>query len=527
MKRLYIIYVGCLWVLLAASSGVATGQTMLPLNRLMQQRIERQVYLNKFPALSPFRAYSIQKLNESFNVDSTLRFNEKHHKTWLGRKLCDESFIQIDSTDFTLHADPVFNFQAGKDRYSSNLLYVNTRGGTVTGTLGKKFAFASWFYEDQGRFPQYWDTLINRVRVSPGQGRAKRYNKTGWDYAYSGGYISWDALKNLNFQFGNSKQFIGNGYRSLLLSDVSTGYPFFKIDWRYKHFQYVKMITSFTNFYYPFMDVREFYKKTGTLQFINVQVGKKVQLAIFEMNIWANPDSSGKFKWDARLLNPLPFVLSIKDDNPELYNTLNGINLSYNPFKGLVLYSQFVVDERSRNGALFNFKKYGYQLGWKLFDPFRIKNLYLQGELNQVQPYTYSHSTPFLAYSNFQQPLAHPLGANFREWVGIINYRYKSWFVEIKGTKAMYGGDDKNSNWGKNIFKPSDSQVSDSKLFQGVKTDLFTTSGELSYYINPKTNMNLTAGVYIRDEKAATFHSQIQQVYFSFRTSLTNLYYDF
>ncbi|MEZ4949697.1 MAG: hypothetical protein R2784_09965 [Saprospiraceae bacterium] len=43
--------------------------------------------------------------------------------------------------------------------------------------------------------------------------------------------------------------------------------------------------------------------------------------------------------------------------------------------------------------------------------------------MNQVRPYTYSHRDSAANYSHFRQSMAHPLGANFREQIAILNYR--------------------------------------------------------------------------------------------------------
>jgi hypothetical protein len=510
------------------------SQTLLPFNRQMNQRIEREYLLQELPMLSPAHNYYKQDIDIYFNLDSVLQYSHIKHHSWFNRKLWDESFVGIDSGDFSIHIDPLFNLQFGKDKAGSKTLFTNTRGGVVQGNLGKKFAFGSWFYEDQAIFPQYWDVIIDSSRVAPGQGRAKRYQKTGWDYAYSGGYISWRALKNLNIEFGQGKNFIGNGYRSLLLSDVSTNYPYLRIDWTYKRIRYTKMFTAFTNFYYPFKDIREFYTKTGTIQLLSIDISRKWQVSFFEMNIWNNPDSSGLFNWNPELLNPIPYMESVLRRDPLKYNGIDGINLVYQPINGIQVYGQLAYNKTfsSHYSSFIQLHHFGYQVGMKYYDPLKIKNGFIQLELNQVQPNTFSQTNPFLSGTHFQQPLGHPLGANFREFLVISNYRYKRFFIEIKSTFAKYGADIGTNRWGKDLLKPypediNSNQPADLKLFQGMSTKLFTGNMEVSYYINPKTNMNLTTGIYLRYEKYSSINNQIQMFYVAFRTSLSNLYNDY
>ncbi|MEJ7658377.1 MAG: hypothetical protein WKG07_01490 [Hymenobacter sp.] len=47
-----------------------------------------------------------------------------------------------------------------------------------------------------------------------------------------------------------------------------------------------------------------------------------------------------------------------------------------------------------------------------------IRNLDLQVEFNYVRPYTYQHENLYTAYEHYQQPLAHPMGANLVEIAG-------------------------------------------------------------------------------------------------------------
>lgn len=90
------------------------------------------------------------------------------------------------------------------------------------------------------------------------------------------------------------------------------------------------------------------------------------------------------------------------------------------------IYGQFILDEfklkelTAGNGSASN--KFGYQIGFKSYDFMKTKNLYMQMEYNRVRPYTYSHWTTLQNYGHYNQPLAHPLGANFAEFLTIIRY---------------------------------------------------------------------------------------------------------
>ena len=103
--------------------------------------------------------------------------------------------------------------------------------------------------------------------------------------------------------------------------------------------------------------------------------------------------------------------------------------------------------------------KYGFQLGVRSTDIFKISNLNIAAEFNTIRPYTYSHyrrgnffpnNITVANYTHYGQELAHPLGANFREVLGKINYTingkfrlegaYFYWSKGLDKDGKSYGG---------------------------------------------------------------------------------------
>jgi hypothetical protein len=207
-----------------------------------------------------------------------------------------------------------------------------------------------------------------------------------------------------------------------------------------------------------------------------------------------------------------------------------------NFLKHFSAYSQLVLDDwdfkksNFSNGYLRN--KFGYQAGIKYFDVLSVKDLYFQYEYNHVRPYTYSHYNPLQSYTNYNQPLTHPLGANFSESVCILNYRIKDFFFEIKLNYAIYGSDTGITNYGKNLFASNHTAINglnsnDNELAQGVKTTLLIKDFRIQYLINPKTNMNIVLGVSDRNQNSILENQHSCFFYLGIRTSLSNYYYDF
>jgi hypothetical protein len=143
---------------------------------------------------------------------------------------------------------------------------------------------------------------------------------------------------------------------------------------------------------------------------------------------------------------------------------------------------------RAGNGWWGN--KNGLQAGIKYIDALGIKNLDLRAEYNAVRPYTYSHfiDESLSNHAHFNQALAHPLGANFRELIGIARYQPMPRLM-LTG-KMMYvkqGLDGKNENWGSNILLDNTTRQQEygNKIGQGVASTLlfgdFTASYQLKH----------------------------------------------
>jgi hypothetical protein len=473
-------------------------------------------------------------------------------KNWFFRKIKKENLIIVnDSSDnFYLTIDPLFNFEFGRDLADSSgeMLYRNTRGFIIRGNIGKKFVFESSFYENQATYSRYIDNYIAGTNdlfpqkanynyaVIPGQGRSKVFRKNGYDYAMSSGYVSWSPNRVFNVQVGHGKHFIGDGYRSLLLSDNAFNYPFARITTTYKNIQYTNLYTSFMNLTNggvktPPSVERLFQKKTGSFQMLSVNLWKRLQIGVFQGMIFQAADTTNKEHVNFNTFNPVIGVNAAVYGLGHKNNILLGATLRLKITNSISLYGQFMLDElaSSRTGSVGN--KFGYQAGFKYFDLFTIKNLSVQFEYNSVRPYSYASENSFQSYTHYNQALAHPLGANFNEAVGFINYRIKDFFIQIKANYAVKGLDSADHNFGGNIFRSSSSFALDQNLesiqiTQGVKTTIMYQDIHIGYLINPARNSNIVIGVINRSDSSSKVMN-MQYVYVGWRTSLANFYYDF
>lgn len=517
------------------------AQQNLPLNREWTTVYPSEIDSNI--SLSCFKPYIVSPVHPPKNKTLGL----------LHRKLKKESlFIVHDTADkFYLTLDPLFNFEGGKDLNDSTKekLYKNTRGFLLKANIGEKFSMESSFYENQSTFVSYIDQYIQGTddlfasaanydyNVIPGQGRSKKFKLNGYDYAMASGYISYTPVKIINIQAGHGKHFIGDGYRSLLLSDNAFNYPFARITATYKNIQYTNLYTSFMNLTnggnkIPPGIERLFQKKTGSFQFLSVHLWKRLTLGAFQGMIWEAADSINKQHVNFHTFNPVIGINALNYGLRDKNNILLGLTCKLKIIPDLFLYGQFMLDDAKRNDDNTDVRnKHGYQAGFKYINAFTINNLMLQAEYNTVRPYAYASQHPQQSYSHYNQALTHPLGANFREVVGILNYRLRDFFTEIKCNYALKGKDSLLGNFGGNVFKADTQQIPSvtgkMNTTQGLLTTILYQDVHIGYLINPVTNLNIVIGLTNRMENVAGKTAHTQFVYMGICTSLSNFYYDF
>lgn len=508
IRKLFFFILFCI---LQAGGEVFSQQQFHPLNRENNLWLER--HLNKKDNFShtDFKPY----LEPQIDIDSLTEeeYNRIHNgartkerNKWLYRKLKKESLVIIDSGDFHFTIDPLFNFQYGFDfadtslRADTTRFFTNSRGILVHADFGKKVSVSSSFMENQSYFPKYIDDFVKTYQVVPGNGRVKPFKITGYDYAMASGYISFSPYKNLNFQIGHDKNFIGDGYRSLLLSDNAFNYPFLKITssfWN-NRIQYTNLYSELSSLQrIPVSTTPEalFKPKAGTFHYLSFIPWKHLHMGFFEGIIWQRWDSAGTKPFDWNFVNPVIFsntaVYGLNGKN----NSIVGANLKLKILKGIMVYSQLILDD--------GINKEGYQFGLKGFDLFTLKNLNFQIEYNKVQSYTYTYEIPLQSFYHYNQPLAHPLGNGFEEFVGFFDYKWKDFFVQLKF----------------NVSELSNKEI-------------FIQNYKVGYLINHRTNMNIFAGFFERIEKYGSPGFPIpggttQLLYLGIHTSLSNQYFDF
>jgi hypothetical protein len=410
----------------------------------------------------------------------------------------------------------------------------------VYGTAGlnlyyqKKLAIVLNYSGGNSIFPSYVDSAVRSTRVIPGIGSAYR-NGNMYSYQDYSGYLSFTPNRIFNFQVGKDKNFFGDGYRSMFLSDNSASYPFFKIQVHTWKIKWVNLFTEMTDATTSTGLQQNFRKKYASMQYLSWNATKRINLSLFETIVWQGNDTNRVRSFDVNYMNPVVYLRPTEYSLGSPDNALVGASMKIKLPLQLQLYGQLLLDEFLLKDLLGHTgwwgNKYSLQAGLKAFDLFAIKNLYLQTEFNYVRPYTYTHGSVQQNYGNFNQPLADPFGANFEEVVGILDYRINRFIIEMKGVAAMTGLDTAKSNVGQNIFLPYDTRTGGDyghRVGDGLKTYIGTADLRVAYLLLPSMNLKAELGLsYHIQRSEGTKSSEALLVQFGLKTSLYNTYRDY
>ncbi|RYU83835.1 hypothetical protein [Hymenobacter persicinus] len=515
---------------------VTQGSTYVPLDQDVYRLIDR--YAIKFgpdslgdpyTAVRPYHRAGVARLGERvlsegatglsaadrFNASYLLRDNWEYTNadentsrrpvaTYFYTNQSD--LFHVDNPDFTLRVNPVAGLQAGYDNKSDGLRYLNTRGVQVEGTIDGRLGFYTFLADNQMAVPAYVQNRVQRDTIVPHEGYWKYFkNKPDqYDFFTARGYLTYAATKHINVQFGHDRNFIGNGYRSLILSDYTAPYFFLKLNTRIWKFNYQNLFAELSatangpDRVYP--------KKYLALHHLSFDVTPSFNVGVFESVMF----SRGKGRFELQYLNPIIFYRSIEQQIGSADNALLGADFKWNIKHRAQLYGQLMLDElvvsqvRSGNGWWAN--KQAFQLGAKYLDVAGIQNLDVQAEFNYIRPYTYEHINEYTNYQHYRQPLAHPMGANLYEIVGIVSYQplprlnvvAKGFFSE-QGLDTAYGP---GTNYGGNVLNSYNTRVADygNRVGQGNTTHLLHADLTATYQL--KHNLWLDAKQIVRHQTA-------------------------
>ena len=406
-------------------------------------------------------------------------------------------FWSVNDCNFHLIINPIISGELIFEMGSKKPNYWSARGVEIKGSLASKLGFYFLATDNQETDISFINSWIKSHSAIPGADYYIGKTSGNYDYFLSTGYIDIPLVKNYtNLQFGYGKNFIGDGIYSMFLSDFSSAYPFLKLNTKFWKFNYQNLFSELTT-QHGIAEEILMPHKYAAMHHLNINVCNWLNLGVFESIIFARNNG-----YEIRYLNPVIFLGSMEQSLGSPDKKHIGIDFKAIPKKGIQIYSQFLLDEFkareffSNNGWWGN--KWALQLGLKFYDIFRINNLDLQIESNIVRPYTYTHSDTISNYTNYNQPLAHPLGANFIQFVSRLNYQpINRLRIEFIFNYYLQGIDSNASNYGSDIFYSYNTRVAEynNKILQGIKVNGQHFSTNLSYELKPNLFIDFGIGM--------------------------------
>lgn len=413
-------------------------QNLIPIHSFYKDHL----FANK--TSNPYNEGSFFPVNESkYDLITAINDSSKQYYKFTN-VLFKKYLVEVKGKDFYIKLSPAIDFSIGRDLSDtiSRTLFQNSKGIHVEGTLFKNFSFSTSLYENQGRYANYetayysslgelypGDSTYGRQNaVIPGGGRTKPFKGDGFDYAYAIGYFVYAPFKFLSVTAGNNSQFVGDGHRSLLLSDNSYSAPYFRIDWDiHPKFSFSYMRSRHMNLMRrpATGSVESYYEAKGySVNYFTYKPTKKIAISLFESGEWNRGDSITSKHSHPMFYNPIPFLsgLVLKDKNEVV--SLLGLNVGYQVGKLHRLYAQVAMND-------YNAKKLGFQVGYRGYNYFGLKDFMLQVEYNYTASNLYQSSNPRLNTAHFNLPLAHVKGNGFQEIMLRSNYEIKRIYAEV------------------------------------------------------------------------------------------------
>ncbi len=438
---------------------------------------------------------------------------------------------------FNFQVHPIINTEVGYDVLSKKVIHELIGGANLKMNINDDFTFSGTVFGGNVNLPFYLDSAISTYKVLPGMGQLYGSNARGYQVFDYNGYISYSPYKNkvFNFQVGRDKHFIGDGYRSMLLSDYANPYPYFRINTNIWHIQYNVWYTAMNDITHAQGVKKNYQNKFAAFHYLSWNILKELNVSVFENVVWRGTDSNQVRTFEVNYLNPLLFYRPAEYSVGSPDNSFIGLNINGRVFKTLKLYGQLGLDEfflkeiRARRGWWAN--KQAWQLGLNYVNAFKIKGLNVQMEYNEARPYTYTHGVSSQNYGHEGMPLAHPLGANFKEMLAIINYRKNRFQVSVKGVYAQVGKDTlmSKSNMGQNIFLSYTTRPYEfgHKTTQGDKHTMMQSDLKFTYWVIPNINARFELGYIQQSIKSnGGYVLENPYVYLGFKTSFWNSYKD-
>ncbi|MCU0355902.1 MAG: hypothetical protein MUD08_19570, partial [Cytophagales bacterium] len=361
--RLYLPLAACLGFLFLFCPNLRGQSVYVPLNPDYYHLIDRyEIKSGRFAAgmhthVRPLLRQAVVQLADSVAVNHNYlsardRFNLTYLRNdsweWAGDSADNESrkpilkyfyrkksdLFAYQDDDFDLHVNPVLHWGLGTESGTrSGSYYTNTRGLEVRGMIGKKVGFYTFLTDNQITFPTYVQQYMDQYYAVPQEGYWKLWRSGangGRDFLSARGYVTFKVAKPIMVQFGQDKNFIGAGHRSLILSDFPGSYPFLRINTRVWKLNYTNIYAQMLGDTPP--GARDYLrqKKYFAFHHLSVNLTKNLNIGVFESIMFGRPDPRRRFRYDFHYYNPIIFYRYVEQQQGSADNANLGMDFKWN-----------------------------------------------------------------------------------------------------------------------------------------------------------------------------------------------------
>ncbi|RQO30212.1 hypothetical protein DBR32_11570 [Taibaiella sp. KBW10] len=438
--------------------------------------------------------------------------------------------LQVHNDDFFLAVNPIIYAQAGYER-NVGLKTTNTRGLEFRGRIADKIGFYTMLADNQEKIPTYAEDWVARHRGQfPGEHYAVK-NGNNYDLFLARGYVDFSMIRNhIGVTFGYDRNQMGYGIRSLAIANSSAPATFLRLRSQWGRFSYENLYTELVANNTILQNGDGLLpRKYASIHQLNFTPNHWLSVGIFESTVFAK-----KTGIPVEMLLPVIGLQSgLKQLTGNNNNNAWGFQFKALPINGVQLYGQLYADRLDfaeiGEGSWKN--QYAVQLGLKYFNVAKVANLDGQIELNVVRPFTYTAQNDSLtSYTHYNQPLAHPLGNNFAELIGLLRYQPMPRLTLTGKVILSKRGVDSNStdNIGNGIFGLAANRTAGEKgypMFVGKKEKGLYGNLNIAYEIKPNIFFE-AGGSYFKKNSADVAQPTAIYLYGGLRWNISRREYD-
>jgi hypothetical protein len=543
MKKRLIIF-------LLALYNIAYSQS-IPLDQQVQKRFNEITLAADTSVFTAFRATDWLEYKHFLSplktqvADSAFGLNGTPNSGYFIKSTGTNNWIQSNGKNSFFTIDPYFDASGGKSKEQSSLLYEAAAGIRLQGTVNDKLSYSLAYVYTSERFPNYLNTYFqNNQSYGLGMGKGTPGSNGAYGFSQFTGHITYMPTSHFLISAGNGKNFIGDGYRSLILSDNASNYPFIRLQARYWKFTYNVIYAKMDNPRYLVNGSNQ--QKYSVMHLLGINFSKRFQLGFYENEIFYAKDTTIHRGFDVQYLSPLIFMRPLEFSIGSPDNAFMGFTGKYILNKKGFIYGQIGLDdlhisESFKNHGQHFGNKYALQLGIFNRDVFKIPGLAWRLEWNAVRPYMYGHGfdKPGINYTHDNQSLADPFNANFHEFISIFQYNKERWYGSLENLLTIRGEQPADlwypngeNLWGgdPNLPKPGTNEkppTYGSKTLQGIKNYYYYNQLTAGYLVNPKNRLAIEATAVYRHHKAPGVAESDVYFMIGIKTNLFNRYKDF